>query len=265
MGLLGGRGYWLVVAGLLGVLAAVAGFVALTVLPEVQRGGYQPATASPTAAASPASTATPDLLMGGAEIPAGAACAGCHLTDRGVIGLRTIPAMAHPLDGWRQCTGCHATNSLVKTAPGHSGIHATQCLTCHTPASLPAPLSRPHRDLQNTACLSCHGSTAPLPADMAHRSESVCWLCHRLPDVPPPIPAHQTARGETDCLTCHVGGKVGALPSDHTARTTAECLLCHDVPLGSPAPATTSSATTSSATASSVTAPPPRIAVGWPS
>lgn len=251
---LAGRGYWLMVGGLVAAVAIAVGFVAIRVLPEIAQGGYVVATPSPT----PPSTlpsGTPDLLMGGAEIPAGATCAGCHLTDRGVIGLRDIPTMAHPLEGWRQCTACHATDRLVSTAPGHTGIHASQCLTCHQPGNLPAPLSRPHRDLQNTACLTCHGSTAPLPANMTHRSQSVCWLCHRLPDVPPPIPAHQTAPGETDCLSCHVAGKVGALPPDHTARTTSECLLCHDVPLGSPSPAP--------AVSSGRTRPAP-IVVPWP-
>jgi hypothetical protein len=71
-----------------------------------------------------------------------------------------------------------------------------------------------------------------------HRSQNVCWLCHRLPSVPPPVPAHQTASGETDCTTCHTAsGKAGALPADHSTRKTTECLLCHEVTLGStPAP-----------------------------
>jgi hypothetical protein len=240
MSLLAGRAYWLLVACLLLVLVVGITFAAAVVLPEVRQGGYVPSSPSPTPMAS--ATAVPgevsELLMNGALVPAGAQCSGCHLTDRGVIGLRPIPEMGHPLEGWTDCTACHATTSLVTTAPGHSGIHATECLTCHMPSDLPAPLSRPHRDRQNMDCLDCHGSVAPLPSDMTHRSEIVCWICHRLPDVQPPIPAHETSPDETDCLTCHVAGRAGALPPDHDGRTGSECLLCHDTPLGaSPRPA----------------------------
>jgi hypothetical protein len=237
MRLLAGRGYWVVV-GAIAVTACLAiWFAAERVIPEILQGGYLPArpSAGDLAGASTSTTPSPGLVMNGAQLPDGAECSGCHLADRGVIGLRPIPAMGHPLEGWTDCTACHAPDRLVATAPGHSGIHATECLTCHLPGSQPAPLSRPHRDRQNMACLDCHGSVAPLPADMTHRSESVCWLCHRLPDVPPPVPAHLTAAGETDCLTCHVAQGVGALPPDHSGRTGDECLLCHDVPLGSQA------------------------------
>lgn len=79
-------------------------------------------------------------------------------------------------------------------------------------------------------CLNCHGKIAPLPTDMAHRTDRVCWLCHLLPDPQPPVPAHATVTRETDCLTCHVAGKVGALPADHDGRTGTQCLLCHGLP-----------------------------------
>lgn len=211
--------------------------LAEVVVPEMQRAGYL--GPRPTPAASPAPSPSVTFDMGGVAIPLTASCSACHVTDNGSIGLRPIPAMGHPLEGWSQCTSCHAPAGLVATAPGHTGIHASDCLVCHKPGDLQAPLSRPHRATQNQACLSCHGtsatSVAPLPADMTHRSQNVCWLCHRLPDVAPPIPAHQTASGETDCITCHTAGKVGALPLDHSTRKTSECLLCHEVPLGSTA------------------------------
>ena len=141
--------------------------------------------------------------------------------------------MGHPLEGWSRCTDCHAPERLVDTAPGHSGIHASECTVCHKPGNLPVPLSRPHRENQNVACLSCHGSKAPLPSDMTHRKEAVCWLCHRLPTIEPPVPAHQTAPGEADCLTCHVaGGRAGRLPADHVERPSTLCLSCHEVALG---------------------------------
>ncbi len=239
------HGYWLTVAALASATCGLGGFLFVNaVLPQLAHADAPPAvvgtgqspastSGSEPASASPFAGVLPG--MGGA-VPASADCSACHLTNGGMIGLRPIPAMGHPLEGWTKCTSCHSTQSLVATAPGHTGIHAAACLTCHKPGNLPAPLSRPHRELQNTACLDCHGTTAPLPADMTHRSQQVCWLCHRLPETQPPIPAHATVSGETDCLTCHVAAKVGALPVDHRTRTTSECLLCHDVPGASATP-----------------------------
>lgn len=237
----GRYGYWVVVAVLAIAIVLMAGFLVINVgLPEIRRAGVIATTPTPTP--SPDVDAGPSPLpsglvdMGGAAVPADAECAGCHLTTAGAIGLRPMPVIGHALEGWGKCTSCHATARLVETAPGHSGIHATECRVCHEPGDLPAPLSRPHRDNQNVECLSCHGSVAILPDDMRHRSESVCWLCHRLPTVEPPVPAHETAPGEADCLTCHVaGGEAGKLPSDHVERPANLCLSCHEVILG-PAP-----------------------------
>jgi hypothetical protein len=200
-------------------------------LPDLQRAGM--IAASATTSPSDAPRATAGIDMGGAIIPGDAQCGGCHLTGSGTIGLDFIPLMGHPLEGWSKCTACHASGKLVETAAGHSGIHATQCTVCHKAGDLPAPLSRPHRVNQNVACLSCHGSRAPLPTDMTHRKEAACWICHRLPVIEPPVPAHETATGETDCLTCHVaGGPAGGLPGDHIARPASLCLSCHEVALG---------------------------------
>jgi hypothetical protein len=230
-----------VALGALTIAICVIGafLVAILVAPEVERAGYlgpRP-TPPPSPVASPSPSPALGFTMRGASIPITADCAACHRTDAGTIGVQPIPAVAHPIEGWGKCTACHTTDGLVRTAPGHSGIHADQCLLCHKVGDLPAPLSRPHRATQNTACLDCHGTAiAPLPADMTHRSQNVCWLCHRLPAVAPPVPAHQTASGETDCVTCHTAAKVGPLPPDHADRTTRQCLLCHEVPLGSTPP-----------------------------
>jgi hypothetical protein len=222
-------GYELVLLALVAFVLVAGLFVLTVILPDLQRGASGPPASEPAPSSSPRS-----LVMSWLELPPDADCSACHLTEQGGVGVRAVPAIAHPLQGWTNCTACHANDRLVATAPGHSSIHATDCLICHQPAELPAPLSRPHRELQNQDCLDCHGSTAPLPSDMAHRAESVCWLCHRLPDQEPPLPAHAISVGQTDCLDCHVYGKEGgALPDDHASRTATECLLCHGPQPGS--------------------------------
>jgi hypothetical protein len=205
---------------LIGLIGVGGLFIVLVVVPELQAG-----SAAPTA--SPAPTPTPPTsVMAWVNLPPDADCAACHQTSGGVAAV-DVPRIAHPLRGWTDCTACHANDRLVATAPGHTGLHATDCLICHEPADLPAPLSRPHRELQNKDCLACHGKTEPLPEDMAHRAQSVCWLCHRLPEEQPPIPQHAIVAGQTDCLSCHVAGAEGPLPADHSSRTVTECLLCH--------------------------------------
>ncbi len=213
-------GYQLSLVVLVGLIGIFGLFVVVIVLPDLQAG-----VAAPTAVPPPSPTA-PTVVMSWVNLPANADCAACHETESGV-GVRVVPKIAHPLRGWTDCTACHANDRLVSTAPGHTGIHATDCLICHEPAELPAPLSRPHREMQNQGCLDCHGKTEPLPADMAHRAQSVCWLCHRLPDEQPPAPQHAILAGQADCLTCHVATDVGALPADHLTRTGNECVLCH--------------------------------------
>jgi len=230
------HGYWIGVGTLAAAVVLMAGFVVFNIaIPELQRAGViaVASTLAPTSEPAASPEASTGINMGGAVIPGDAQCVGCHTTSTGTIGLPPAPVMGHALEGWGKCTNCHAPERLVDTAPGHSGIHASQCTGCHKAGNLPAPLSRPHRDNQNMACLSCHGSKAPLPSDMSHREQTVCWLCHRLPTIEPPVPAHQTAPGEADCLSCHVaGGRAGGLPTDHVERSSSQCLLCHEVTLG---------------------------------
>ena len=244
-------GYWIAVGAMSFLIVFLVGFIFIYIaVPELRRAGAfaTTPTPSPTVGSPDASL---DVTMGGAVLPAHAECAGCHQTGVGTIGLAPIPVMGHPLEGWSKCTNCHAPAGLVDTAPGHSGIHASECTVCHKQGDLPQPLSRPHRDNQNVECLSCHGSKAPLPTDMTHREQTVCWLCHRLATIEPPVPAHATAPGEADCRTCHTaGGKAGKLPADHVERPANLCLSCHEVKLGAtptttpgivvwPAPSTT--------------------------
>jgi hypothetical protein len=142
---------------------------------------------TPSALPSPSPTATPWLTSigpGEVQMPASADCAACHEVSGGVIGVKDIPPIPHPVSNWGTCTECHDNARLVQTAPGHSGIHAEQCQICHTVSLGPAPTPA-HAALPNFDCLSCHGVTAPLPADMAHRPRQYCWLCHLSPRPSP--------------------------------------------------------------------------------
>ncbi len=135
-------------------------------------------------------TTTPGLISmkpGTVQMAANADCAACHITSSGQVGTRPIPVIAHPVNGWTHCTACHTNDALVRTAPGHSGIHATDCLVCHRQASQPAP-PRIHGG-PNTGCLSCHGITAAMPHEMADRPDTECWICHRGSEATDEVPS----------------------------------------------------------------------------
>jgi hypothetical protein len=168
------------------VLAAnilLAAYVVAVILPSVVRIELGPSgwvapvvTPSPT----PTPTPTPGLMAPvGVLMPEDADCSACHSAP-GVT--KPAPVMAHPLEGWRDCTECHATNKLVATAPGHTSLHKEDCLFCHKPAADQSPAPKPHHTYNGTACTVCHGNAAipqaPLPTDMAGRTN--CWVCHGL-------------------------------------------------------------------------------------
>jgi hypothetical protein len=153
-------------------------------------------------------------------------CAACHETPDGGIGTRPVPPLAHPREGWNDCTGCHAPNKLVNTAPGHTGIHKDQCTVCHTKYSDPAP-DRPHPAELQLDCLSCHGTTrAHLPETMEGWQETTCWLCHRSSQNTSPQVPH-TLQLNVACRSCHTAGRTGELPDSHATRTDDTCTACH--------------------------------------
>ena len=118
----------------------------------------------------------------GIAMPPGSDCQGCHITEAGSLGTREIPVMAHPLFGWRDCTACHTTGSLVASAPGHSSLHKDDCLVCHQTRTetgdTSQPPLRPEHMGTDKPCVACHGvdEHAPLPEAMAGREN--CWICH---------------------------------------------------------------------------------------
>lgn len=132
---------------------------------------------TPTATSTPTPTQSTVAVMR-VPVPADSSCKDCH--TQGAISVPDVPPMGHQLDGWNNCTQCHGQAKLVKTAPGHRGIHRDSCLLCHTqqgPSTVSVP-PRLHRAYPDKSCTSCHkvGGSGPLPANMVGRKN--CWVCH---------------------------------------------------------------------------------------
>jgi len=212
---------------LLGAILLLGGLAVVVAIGIVLSGGSQPAQLI----ATPRPT-TEVIAMGDAHIPTTNACVLCH----GAGGeVKFVPAMLHPVEGWRRCNTCHSDENLGRKAPGHEGIAEEECLNCHRVAEAGPPITRPHSVLQTEGCLSCHGSFAHLPASMASADENACVLCHRATELPPPAYPH-TADNRLQCSSCHRSPEVGGLPIDHAQRKDETCLLCHDVKLALPGP-----------------------------
>ncbi|HEU0242639.1 MAG TPA: hypothetical protein VFQ75_01960 [Candidatus Limnocylindrales bacterium] len=181
--------------------------------------------ATPSAEPSPlASIQT--MQMGLAHIPTSNSCLLCH-TEGGEAGLKPVPALGHPVEGWTACLTCHTNEKLGRTAPGHDGIAETECLNCHKEAKAGPAITQAHAEL-NQPCLDCHGTVAHLPASMVGRNQDECWLCHKPNPSPPPIKPHPDPR-DLSCRECHQSADVGGLPIDHALRGDDTCVLCHDV------------------------------------
>ena len=137
----------LAAAALVVAIGVGIGLAVINLLPSQQVAVASP---SPTPAATATPPATPSPSAGPGNLisimPQGD-CTACHKTPGNAVN---VPPIGHPLEGWGSCTSCHANDRLVETAPGHSGIHADQCLVCHTattPGGRGSP-SLPGRELE---------------------------------------------------------------------------------------------------------------------
>jgi hypothetical protein len=208
-------------------LAVVACLAALIAYSLVASPGGRPAPNQGDAAGSSASPGTSFGLMpmGNAHIPTSQQCVLCH----GAGGeVKTVPAILHPVEGWRRCLVCHTDETLGRKAPGHEGIAEGECLNCHKNAQTGPAITQPHLALQDQHCLVCHGSVAHLPTTMASTKESDCVLCHKPATLAPPSYPH-VADPRLTCRSCHQSAEVGALPIDHALRSDDMCLLCHQL------------------------------------
>ena len=182
---------------------------------------------------TPAPSTSFDLMpMGNAHIPTSNQCVLCHGTGGEV---KSIPAILHPIEGWRRCLTCHTDENLGRKAPGHEGIAEEECLNCHKNAQTGPAITQPHLKLQDQHCLSCHGGVAHLPSTMASSAESDCVLCHKPADLAPPSYPH-VADARLTCRSCHKSAEAGALPIDHALRSDDMCLLCHELRYSGPTP-----------------------------
>jgi hypothetical protein len=218
------------------------------------------------AVASPSSSPVELMQMGLAHIPTSNACILCH-DYGGSAGLKPIPAIGHPLEGWRQCLTCHTNDKLGRAAPGHEGIAETECTNCHRVAQAGPAITQPHSKLQDKKCLDCHGTFAHLPSSMAGRNEDECGVCHKPTPLPPPEFPHQ-ASARLGCRECHQSPQVGNLPIDHALRTDSTCLLCHDIKIASGGPGPSIGPDASGAPLPPVSPPPsaaPPLASALPS
>jgi len=148
-----------VVAGIAVGLAVIGLAASAPAVGQTPVATGSPRPTLPAPSATPAPTTAPALAL---QMPVGDDCIACHPTTEGGVGTVPVPPIGHPLQGWTACTSCHSNDRLVSTAPGHTGIHADQCLLCHQ-ATTPAAEARPHSTHRDVPCLSCHGTKAPLP------------------------------------------------------------------------------------------------------
>jgi hypothetical protein len=201
-------------------LLLVGSLAAVIALDLVEASGGQATAPAAVASASPAL-----VSMGLAHIPTTSACVVCHASGGEV---KVVPAVLHPIEGWRRCIVCHTNQTIGRDAPGHEGIAEEECLNCHKVSEGGPAITRPHAELQDQRCLTCHGGVAHLPTSMATSKESDCVLCHKPAPLAPPAYPH-AANAPLQCRTCHQSPEVGGLPIDHALRADGTCLLCHSL------------------------------------
>ena len=203
----------------------VVALLALTMVADWMQ--VLPSVGVPASTSSAAPTATPEQMeMGLAHIPTSNSCLLCHESG-GSSGVKPIPAIGHPLEGWHACLTCHTDDKLGRNAPGHKGVAETECVNCHEVAQDGPSITQAHADLDEP-CFDCHGSVAHLPSSMVGRNQDECWLCHKPNPAPPPTRPHPEP-GQLTCRACHQSADTGALPIDHALRADSSCLLCHNI------------------------------------
>jgi hypothetical protein len=120
------------------------------------------------------------MEMGTAHIPTSNACVLCHGSGGEV---KIVPAVLHPLEGWRRRLGCHG--DVAHLPESMASTDEDDCVLCHKPTELPPP-TYPHVADARLSCRTCHQSAevGGLPIDHALRGDATCLLCHDLKVAP---------------------------------------------------------------------------------
>jgi hypothetical protein len=90
-------------------IVVVVALLAIVVISSFGSAPGVPAQLEPTPSAS-----SDTIPMGLAHIPTTNSCLLCH-DSGGEGGLKPIPALGHPIEGWRACGACHVEAELGRT------------------------------------------------------------------------------------------------------------------------------------------------------
>ncbi len=176
-------------------------------------------------------------------------CSACHQQSDVFVPLVTAlpesPLIPHTTDGLQDCFSCHGPSAVRPFPADHVGRTNELCMVCHSQSEgiVSAPVSPPegpqilHSIAGMDDCYTCHGpsSIRPYPANHVGRSNTLCTICHKPPQVTAPLPAtppsaipipHSTS-GLENCTLCHGPGSVVPYPADHVGRTNTLCIICH--------------------------------------
>lgn len=207
-------------------------FLALAVAGSVAVVGYLPSTL----AATPGEDAPPPVrdhssfsaaafVSTEAVVSLMSDCSSCHeMTDELMIA-KPFPAIPHKIEGWGQCSFCHAPARLAPPPESHRGLPDVICQACHQ-VSQTSPPSLGHVLWRDKTCSSCHRTSLDLPPSHDDRGELTCALCHEPAKVEPPSVPHAV---KTDglCSSCHTSGEVAAAEPRHADWGEGQCATCH--------------------------------------
>lgn len=167
------------------------------------------------------------------------ACMNCHQFDM-VKQWKNLTNFNHTyLMPGETCSSCHnGTNSLTTKGAAHIAT-STDCLTCHnTTAWIPATMVHAATD---TNCSSCHNGTQALGKNVTHiPTTDQCSTCHLQSAVAFKPSTFKHGTNTTSCSTCHSGsytiGGTRVLGKSAThLSTTAQCSTCHSTTAWKPA------------------------------
>ena len=124
----------------------------------------------------------------------------------------------------------------TRTAAAVIALALCSAATALAQGQTKTPARMPHRTLNKTDCLSCHGAGAnahvvSVPASQHSYPNTMCARCHRPAAEMPSRSQHPFDAAHARCAVCHVtGNTVNAqpVPADHANRHATTCVMCHE-------------------------------------